>query len=386
MKYSFADCVLDETGHTLSRAGQPVAVEPLVFDLLLLLARQAGELVTRDQMIEVLWQGRAVSDSAITACIAAARKAVGDDGKKQAIIRTVARRGLQLIAPVTSDDDFVPEQGLQAPNIRYTQSATGQSLAYAIVGDGPPVVRMYPGSHLEVEWNTAREQALFELICRRNRLLRLDPIGIGMSDRKLERFDFDDMAEDIRIAADAAGLNEFILCSESGGVHAALRCAAKYPNRVSRLAILGGYVDGRSRRAADQSSDFLHVMLKELTDNSDEGLLRAFALTYFSDGPIEEANAHARVIQASANRDIQMKSRKAINEVSNAHLLAEIQCPTLIVHGKSDPVHPLSEAQKLATGIRNSELLVLETANSLPLPGHHSWATFAPAFRAFLDA
>lgn len=55
MKYHFADCILDGASHSLLRDGGPVSVEPLVFDLLHLLSRQAGALVTRDQMIAELW-------------------------------------------------------------------------------------------------------------------------------------------------------------------------------------------------------------------------------------------------------------------------------------------------------------------------------------------
>ncbi|WP_319546406.1 transcriptional regulator [Ruegeria conchae] len=95
MRYVFADCVLDTDAHNLLRHGSPVAVEPQVFDLLHLLIRNAGQLVSRDEIIDVVWDGRIVSDSAISARIAAMRKAVGDDGRSQTIIQTVARRGLK---------------------------------------------------------------------------------------------------------------------------------------------------------------------------------------------------------------------------------------------------------------------------------------------------
>ena len=58
MEYRFADCVLDVSRHTLTRGQDAVPVEPLVFNLLRLLADHAGELVTRDQLVEALWQVR----------------------------------------------------------------------------------------------------------------------------------------------------------------------------------------------------------------------------------------------------------------------------------------------------------------------------------------
>ena len=226
---------------------------------------------------------------------------------------------------------------------------------------------------------------MFELVCARNRLLRLDHVGFGMSDRDLKRYDFDVMADDVAKAADAAGIERFSLFSESGGVHVALRFIAKYPDRVVRLAILGGYVDGRARREGAHQSDFLRAMLEEGNEGTEANLIRAFSLAYFSDGPIEEANAHARIYQASFDKRERLLARDAINFVSSAHLLSQVPCPTLIVHGRSDPVHPLSEARKLASGIPKAELLILETANHLPLPGHETWHPFAKTFRAFLD-
>jgi TolB-like protein len=100
MTFTFAGYVLDTQTHQLSHNGVPQAVEPQVFDLLSLLAKEAGNLVTKDQMIAEIWGGRVVAEATIDGRIAAARKAVGDDGRKQAVIATVVRRGIRLVVPV----------------------------------------------------------------------------------------------------------------------------------------------------------------------------------------------------------------------------------------------------------------------------------------------
>ena len=104
MDYRFADCVLDDTAFTLTRDGEVQSIEPQVFDLLHLLMRNPWKLISRDQLIEAVWSGRQVSDSAITARVAAARRVVGDDGKAQSIIRTVPRRGIQFVVDVAGGD------------------------------------------------------------------------------------------------------------------------------------------------------------------------------------------------------------------------------------------------------------------------------------------
>ena len=84
----------------MAEGGGVVHVEPQVFDLLLHLAQNANRVVSKDELIERVWSGRAVSDAALNSRINAARKAIGDSGAKQAILRTVQRRGFLFAAEV----------------------------------------------------------------------------------------------------------------------------------------------------------------------------------------------------------------------------------------------------------------------------------------------
>ncbi len=102
MTYRFADCQLDARRHRFERAGEALHLEPQVFDLIRVLAEAGGALVTRDDLIATVWGGLNVSDATISARISAARAAVGDSGKAQAVIETVARRGFRLAVPVES--------------------------------------------------------------------------------------------------------------------------------------------------------------------------------------------------------------------------------------------------------------------------------------------
>jgi len=101
MRYAFAGFTLDVSRRELARGDVTIPIEPKAFDLLHLLLSNAGTVVSRDQLVDVVWNGRIVSEAAISARIAAARRAVGDDGKAQKVIRTVARRGLMLVADVS---------------------------------------------------------------------------------------------------------------------------------------------------------------------------------------------------------------------------------------------------------------------------------------------
>src|SRR5215204_2377228 len=98
--FSFADRTLDVERRELRHGAEPVAVEPQVFDLLIYLIRNRDRVVSKDDLIASVWGGRIVSESTLTSRINAARKAVGENGDEQRLIRTVARKGIRFVAEV----------------------------------------------------------------------------------------------------------------------------------------------------------------------------------------------------------------------------------------------------------------------------------------------
>lgn len=390
MKFAFAGHVLDTDGLSLHRDGTPVAVEPQVFDLIWLLARNAGRVVSRDEIVAAVWDGRIVSESAISARIAAARKALGDTGKDQAVIRTVARRGLQMVAEVAREGgDERDAEAAPAPEIqriRYARNRDGHALAWALTGRGAPLLHMEPlmTCDLELEWNMPVQRKSFDALGRRCHLLRFDHLGGGQSDRDHPEFDLDRLADNALAVADAAGFDRFGVFAESGGALVAIHLAARYPRRVTRLAITGGYADGRLRRGPSDGPEPIRGMIEAGWDKPDGAFAAAFLLSYFPDGPLDSVRALARLMQRSCPPDTMLALRDLINTASVAHLLPQVRCPTLILHARDDAVHPLSEARKLAAGIAGAELVVLETANHIPLPGNAVWDSYMDTLLGFL--
>jgi TolB-like protein/Flp pilus assembly protein TadD len=101
--FRFGDHVLDIERRELRRGAEPVALEPQVFDLLVYLMSNRGRVVSKDDLIDGVWGGRIVSDSALTTRLNAARRAVNDSGAEQRVIRTVPRRGVRFIGEVSEE-------------------------------------------------------------------------------------------------------------------------------------------------------------------------------------------------------------------------------------------------------------------------------------------
>ena len=100
MQFVFGEHTLDDDRRELLCRSEHVAVEPQVFDLLVYLVQNRDRVVSKDDLIGSIWGGRIVSDSTLTSRINAARKAIGDSGGKQKLIRTIARKGLRFVGDV----------------------------------------------------------------------------------------------------------------------------------------------------------------------------------------------------------------------------------------------------------------------------------------------
>ena len=111
MKVRFGTCALDSDVPALWRDDQLVHIEPGVFDVLVHLIEHRDRVVSKDDLIDAVWQGRIVSDAAVTSRINLARQAVGDDGRSQSVIQTLPKRGFRFVAQL---EDLLSEQPLSA--------------------------------------------------------------------------------------------------------------------------------------------------------------------------------------------------------------------------------------------------------------------------------
>jgi TolB-like protein/Tfp pilus assembly protein PilF len=109
--FLFSDHRLDTDRRELRRGSEFVAVEPQVFDLLVYLVENRDRVVTKDNLFASIWGGRIVSDSTLTSRINGARKAIGDSGEEQKLIRTVARKGFRFVGEVRSSTTGEPAAG-----------------------------------------------------------------------------------------------------------------------------------------------------------------------------------------------------------------------------------------------------------------------------------
>lgn len=120
MQFLFRDHLLDTDRRELSREQVPIAVEPQVFDLVVHLMQNRDRVVSKDELIDKIWHGRSVSESTLTSRINAARKAIGDNGASQTLIRTIARKGFRFVGDVQTQLSAVTPEPVR---VTQTQAA-----------------------------------------------------------------------------------------------------------------------------------------------------------------------------------------------------------------------------------------------------------------------
>jgi pimeloyl-ACP methyl ester carboxylesterase/DNA-binding winged helix-turn-helix (wHTH) protein len=403
MIYRFGGCELDVTRHVLRVGGAERPVEPQVFDLLHLLASRPGALVSRDALVEKVWRGRIVSEAAIDARITAARRAVGDDGRAQAVIRTVPRRGIRLVCPVTVVEakagaaaETPPLAGGAGQRVRFARSRDGRLIAFATTGTGPPLLRAgHWLTHLELDWTSPVWRPLLDALGGSFSVTRFDQRGTGLSEREVDgagggaamRLDLEAMTDDLEAVADAAGLGRFPIFAASQGVPVAISFAARRPERVTALLLYGGFALGRLARAgADRAEgEALLTLIETGWGRPGSAFVSAFATMFMPEASREQIDSFTRMQLASASPATAVRLRRAIDRCDVRPLLGRVRAPTLVVHARNDAVQPLDQARLLAAGIPGAELLVLESNNHAPLPQDPAWTALVAAVREHCD-
>lgn len=392
MHYQFGDCELDLEAHSLRRAHEVVRIEPQVFDLIACLVQANGKLLSYDDLIAQVWNGRIVSDATMAARISMARKAVGDDGKRQEVIRTLPRRGVQLAVPVTEIWEGIKTGAAirnHGPNrnqtIRYTTSRDGTGIAWAECGEGPALLRGgHWLGHLEHDWSSPVWRPLLDRLSDGRRLVRYDPRGTGLSDRQMNGATVEELADDMEAVADAAALEFFPIYATSQSVPVALALAARRPERVSKLILLNGLVQGSIARGEIERTETIVGMIRAGWGVQGSAFMRALATVFMPNASSTELESLVQMQAISATADVAAELRQIIGAIDVLDRLEKVECPTLIIHLSGDQVQSPEQSRIMARMLKNAEFHLFDSQNHILVPSDPVWATCLDEIDRFL--
>ncbi|WP_409758967.1 alpha/beta fold hydrolase [Aestuariivirga sp.] len=369
-------------------------VEPKVFDLILHLVEARDRVVTKDELVSAIWQGRFISDAAISSAVSAARRALGDSGQQQRILRTFHGRGFRFIGPIVevqAGEQAAPS--LTGHNdirqvIQYCRSADGTRLAYALAGSGPPLVKAANWlHHLEFDWESPVWRHYFAELACLNTLLRYDGRGMGLSAWNVTDFSLERQVEDLEAVIAASGFEDFALLGISQGCAKSVVFAARHPERVRKLILLGGYARGWKHRDDKDMSVFRKAAIELIRVGwgRDNPAVRQMLTTlYMPDAPAESQSWFSDLQRKTTSGENAAGTIDQHGDIDIRDVLGKVKAPTLVIHSRHDAGVPFEQGQELAAGIPGAQFAVLDTTNHILPASDPAWHRCARLIREFL--
>ena len=394
MKYAFDQYVLDVSTRELRQDNAVLSIEPKVLDLLCYLIQNRDRVVSKDELVERVWNRRIVSDAAVSSAVSAARRALDDDGRQQRYLKTAHGHGFRFVASIsesgakTSRDaplsDTPPEQ-----RIGFCESADGARIAYGVAGEGPTLIKASNWlTHLEYDWESPVWRHFYSALAQGRRLVRYDSRGNGLSDWTVTDHSFDRQVEDLEAVIDVAGTERISIIGLCQGCTSAVAFAARNPERVEKLVLLGGYV--RGWRARGETDGYVlrksaHDALPLWWGKETAAIRDLFSGIYMPDAPVASRTWFSDLQRKTATPENASAMMFSDCDDDISDLLSQVQAPTLVLHAVGDLAAPYEEGKALATGIPGAQFISLETANHIIPESDPEWHRCAQKIDDFLS-
>ncbi|HEV3011121.1 MAG TPA: alpha/beta fold hydrolase [Burkholderiales bacterium] len=275
--------------------------------------------------------------------------------------------------------------------IRFCRSFDGTRIAFAVTGNGPPLVRApHWFTHLEHDWNNPAMMPWVAGLSRHYSLLRFDQRGTGLSDRDAPEISFQSMVGDMASVVDAAGFQRFAILGLSQGASTAVTYAALHPERVSHLVICGGFVRGAEKRDPSPQNlerRRLQQGLIEMGWGSDDASFRqVFTSQFMPDAGLEALRAFNEMMPLSCSAETASRLFRMFGSIDRQADAAQVRCPTLVLHARGDLRIPFEEGRLVAGLIPNSRFVPLESRNHCLMESEPAWSEFLAAVTDFYPA
>lgn len=295
-----------------------------------------------------------------------------------------ATRPLREALPAATAAD-TPSQ-----DIRFLRTPDGVRLAYAVHGDGPPLVNVSCWlSHLQFDWESPVWRHLLDDLGRFRTLVRYDERGSGLSDWQIDDYSVEARTRDLECVVDELGLERFALLGMSQGGPIALTYAVRHPERVSHLVLAGTAARGslcRGEPAPEQLAEHeTYLNLIRLGWARQNAVFRRVFTNVFIPGASETQVRWFDDLQrmsTSTDNAVRMRHERALVDASE--LLPQVRVPTLVIHSRDDDAIPFEEGLLLATRIAGARFVPLESRNHILLADEPAWGRFVAELRDFL--
>ena len=245
------------------------------------------------------------------------------------------------------------------PPVSYARSADGVRLAFTVTGEGPALVFVpcVPFSNLRVEWRNPLERQIFDQLARRLTLVHYDGRGTGHSQRDVTDLSLEAMVSDLEAVIDRAGLAEVSLLGQYLSCPHAICYAARHPQRVKRMVLVGGSARGWDTLSARRTQALLSLIEQDWDLFADTAAHQWMGWSAGDAGRAEADKIRGAVTPQVARATVQAASATDVTEQ-----LPRVAAPTLVLHRRGLTLIPAEVSRSLARDLPRGRLVVLEGA------------------------
>lgn len=275
-------------------------------------------------------------------------------------------------------------------DIRYCKAADGVRLAFARVGDGPPLLRTAHWlGHLEYDWELPIFRDLLLELASSFSLVRFDARGNGLSDWDVGNISLDHWVSDMGCVADAAGLERFPILALSQGCAVAIAFAIRHPERVSHLILYGGFAAGIYKNpdvtpVAREQFDAMKTLMRLGWGANAPTFRQLFTASMIPTATKEQTDAFNEAQRVSASAECAVRYLETVINFDVRDLLSQIKAPTLVMHVRDDRRVPIAAGREMAAAIPGARFVTLPGQNHILLEQDPGLPIFLDEIRGFL--
>lgn len=278
-----------------------------------------------------------------------------------------------------------------AQQIRFCRSRDGTRLAYAVCGNGPPILWIgHWIRHLNLDWDSLIWRPWLEMLSRKYTVIRYDWRGCGLSDRKGLAYSHERYVEDCEAIVEAAALQSFSIIAMAHGACTAIGFAARHPDKVSQLVLWGSQLSGWDRRDRTprqiEKGEARLKMIELGWPNDNPVYGQFFTVLHMPDATPEQIRSYNELLRLTTSPETAIQLVRSFWATDVTDAAASVICPTLILHARGDEIMPFEEGRLVASQIPGARFVALESRNHILVETEPAWRQLVEALQDFLPA
>jgi pimeloyl-ACP methyl ester carboxylesterase/DNA-binding winged helix-turn-helix (wHTH) protein len=378
--YIFGRFRIDAIKRLLFEGEELVTLTPKAFDTLLALVENCGTVLSKEELMRMVWAEQYVEENNLAQNIHSIRKILGEGSEGVKYIETIPKRGYRFVANVEVLTEPQPAPAVVRPPVtnrpktQYATSTGGVNIAYQVIGEGPLDLVFVMGwvSHLEYSWQEPSFARFLTRLASFSRLILFDKRGTGLSDAVplSELPTLEQRMTDVQAVMDAVGSERAALLGISEGGPMCGLFAATYPERTEALVMIGSYA--RRLWADDypwgpterERAEFMDEMKRNW--GGPIGIeVRAPSLA----GDPQFREWWGAYLRMGASPAAALALTQMNAEVDVRSVLPSIRVPAMVIHRKDDACLPVEGGRFLASRIPGAKYVELGGKDHLPFAG-----------------